>query len=105
MRRIFNADYSTLLKFPLYVTLGVPPRSPPKFISQKGKRRRHVQGIRRARLFFGEDAAMMKVTKSPHASESPHHTKGTETVCWITVWILLGLVCLTIVILLAKISG
>jgi hypothetical protein len=61
--------------------------------------------VPRARLFLGKDAAMMKVTKPPHASESPHHTKGTETVCWITVWILLGLVCLTIVILLAKIAG
>jgi hypothetical protein len=48
---------------------------------------------------------MMKVTKPPHASESPCHPKGTETVCWITVWILIGLVCLTIVILLAKIAG
>jgi hypothetical protein len=61
--------------------------------------------VPRARLFLGKDAAMMKVTKPPHASESPHHTKGTETVCWITVGILLGLVCLTIVILLAKIAG
>jgi hypothetical protein len=48
---------------------------------------------------------MMKITKPPHASESPPHTKGTETVCWITVWILLGLVCLTLVILLTKIGG
>ena len=55
--------------------------------------------------FFGKDAAMMKVTKPPNASASPCHSKGTETVCWITVWILLGLVCLTIVILLAKIAG
>jgi hypothetical protein len=60
--------------------------------------------VPRARLFLGKDAAMMN-TKPRHASESPHHTKGTETVCWITVWILLGLVCLTIVILLAKIAG
>ena len=60
---------------------------------------------RTPRAILGEDAAMMKVTKPPHVSESPHHTKGTETVCWITVWILLGLVCLTIVILLAKIAG
>jgi hypothetical protein len=48
---------------------------------------------------------MMKVTKPPHACESPHHNKGTETVCWITVCILLGLVCLTFAILLAKIAG
>ena len=48
---------------------------------------------------------MMKVTKPSHTPESPYHTKGTETVCWITVWILLGLVCLTLVILLAKIAG
>jgi hypothetical protein len=58
-----------------------------------------------ARLFFGKDAAMMKVTKCSHAPESAHHTKGTETVCWITVLILLGLVCLTLVILLAKIAA
>jgi hypothetical protein len=48
---------------------------------------------------------MMKVTKPPHAFETPCHTKGTETVCWITVLILLGLICLTIVILLTKIAG
>ena len=48
---------------------------------------------------------MIKVTKSPHACGLPYHTKGTETVCWITVLILLGLICLTIVILLAKIAG
>ena len=58
-----------------------------------------------ARLFFGKDAAMMKVTKPPHVSALPCHSKGTETVCWITVLILFGLVCLTFFILLAKIAG
>ena len=48
---------------------------------------------------------MMKVTKPPNASASPCHSKETETVCWITVWILLGLACLTIVILVAKIAS
>ena len=48
---------------------------------------------------------MMKVTKPPNVSASPCHSKGTETVCWIMIWILLGLVCLTIVILLAKIAS
>ena len=47
----------------------------------------------------------MNVAKPPHSSESTHHTQGTETVCWITVWILLGLTCLTFIILLAKIAG
>lgn len=48
---------------------------------------------------------MMNSTKPRQPSESPPHTKGTQTVCWITVCILLVLVCLIIVILLAKIAG
>jgi hypothetical protein len=48
---------------------------------------------------------MMNVAKPPHGSESPHHTHGTKTVCWIAVWILLGLICLMFIILLTKIAG
>jgi hypothetical protein len=42
---------------------------------------------------------MMNVAKPPHMSESPPHTHGTKTVCWIAVWILLGLICLMFIIL------
>ena len=48
---------------------------------------------------------MMNVAKPPHSSEPTHHTQGTETVCWITVWILLVVTGLAFVILLAKIAG
>jgi hypothetical protein len=56
-------------------------------------------------ISVGKDAAMMKVAKPPHGPESPHHTHGTQTVCWIAVWILLGLICVMFIILLTKIAG
>ncbi|HTP35331.1 MAG TPA: hypothetical protein VMJ75_24310 [Candidatus Acidoferrales bacterium] len=47
----------------------------------------------------------MNVAKPSHPSEPPRHMDAVEIEVWIMIAVLLGLACLTFVLLLAKVAG